>query len=227
MKKIILFLLFIAVISPAFAQYVKFGVSGGLNESTIVPNDEPAGSSTIASRIAGFHAGVFTDISFGSVSIQPGLFYTTKGDKYKEALNQGVLFTANTSNPSSIANTYYDKQRYNYLQLPVNILYHIQAGGGNFFIGGGPYLAYGLSASSVSYTTTGNGVGGVSSNPISFGSGTNDVKRIDFGLNALGGYALKNGLFVSVGFEYGLTNTDNDYKSRNDVITVSLGYSFL
>jgi hypothetical protein len=221
MKKIFLSILLIAVISPVFAQNVKYGISGGLNES-ILSLQNPAGNSN--SRLTGFHAGVFSDIDFGKLSIEPGLFYTTKGEK-----NTAVLYQYTSPGGSFIAK---GKTTYNYLEIPVNVLYNIPIGVGKFFIGGGPYIAYGLSGKTTGTTiiATQNGTTTTSNDyPLTFGSQEGDIKRFDFGLGALGGFALKNGLLVSVGYEHGLTNIDHssDDHIKNNVITVSLGYSFL
>jgi len=221
MKRSLLALLFIVVISPAFAQTVKYGINGGLNEATILTGETPYSDS----RVAGFSAGVFSDISFGNVSIQPGLYYITKGGKDK-------VFELNGP-PSNYSYTAigYVKEKISYLQLPVNILYHIKAGEGKFFLGGGPYIAYGLlcSSSTQSETTDGEPITYAlpETNMLQFGNGEEDIKRIDFGLNATGGYMIRNGLFISAGFEYGLTKiTNTDDKANNDVLTASLGYCF-
>jgi len=217
MKKIILSLFFIAAMSPAFAQTVKYGISGGLNES-ILSLQNPAGNN---SRLTGFHAGVFSDIDFGKLSIEPGLFYTTKGEKNTAVLiSPGGSFTAK------------GKTTYNYLEMPVNVLYNIPIGGGKFFIGGGPYIAYGLSGKSTGTTIIASQNGAITNindYPLTFGSQQGDLKRFDFGLGALGGFELNNGLSISVGYEHGLTNIDNSSGDhiKNNVITVSLGYSFL
>jgi hypothetical protein len=234
MKKALLSLLFVAGISPAFAQTVKYGISGGLNASTVVAYDDPASNSRFS-----FHAGVFSDISFGNVSIQSGLFYTTKIYAAKGSAQQelyyypnGTYFNINT--PGGGSDSYYtdhSREKVNYLQVPVNILYHIKAGSDKFFIGGGPYIAYGLSGTSGNYTVSTygntNSPGTVENPSLHFGSGDEDVKRVVFGLNALGGFALKNGLFISAGYDYGLTNINNNgYSEKNGMVTVSVGYSF-
>lgn len=224
MKKIILSLLFIVAISPAFAQTVKYGISGGLNESSLGLSSTPADDN---SRLAGFHAGIFSDIDFGKLSIEPGLFYTTKGQQSKSVF---YFVTPGSNGGSAIQ---YGKTIYSYLELPVNILYNIPVSYGKFFIGGGPYIAYGLSAklkSKVVFTQT-NGSSQVNEQEISqsFGSADGDIKRFDFGLGALGGLTLKNRLSISVGFEHGLTNIVQGSTSsiKNNVLAVSLGYSFL
>jgi len=224
MKKAILALLLIAGISPAFAQSVKFGVSGGLNESILSLQNNTDNNN---SRLAGFHAGIFSDIDFGKISIEPGLFYTTKGQ------NNIV------SESDALGNTFYSKGHavYNYLEVPVNVLYNIPVGAGKFFIGGGPYLAYGLSGTTkITTVVTQNGTTTTNTGDykLVFGGQDGDIKRFDFGLGALGGFALKDGLSISAGYEHGLTSIQNTGtenistgKTKNNVIMVSLSYCFL
>ena len=223
MKKIIFSLLFIAVISPVFAQTVKFGISGGLNES-IVDYQPQYGNAN--ARLAGFNAGIFSNIDFGHISIEPGLFYATKGQK----ITNIIYYTIPSINPGGSLKGH-GSDIYNYLELPVNVLYNIPVSFGKFFIGGGPYLAYGLSAKSkVSTTETSGGSSTTSESdmPLSFSGDNADLKRVDFGLGAKGGFALKSGLLISAGYEHGTTNVVNQgYASKNNVFNISLGYSFL
>jgi len=228
MKKIFFSLFLIAIISPAFAQTVKYGISGGLNES-ILSSKSLAGTDDV--RLTGFHAGIFSDIDFGKISIEPGLFYTTKGQRVNETLTDIPDYITQNygsgSNPASIKG--HENTIYNYLELPVNVLYNMPVKYGKFFIGGGPYLAYCLSAKLKSETTQ-NGTTQLTEQdtPLTFG-GDNGLHRFDFGLGALFGLALKNGLSVNVCFEHGLINVykpDNG-TVENNVYTVSLGYSFL
>ena len=223
MKKILFSFLFIIVISPVFAQTVKFGISGGLNESSLDSKDQ---SGDKYARLAGFNAGIFSDIDFGKVSIEPGLFYTTKGQR----LTNIIYYEIPSTSPGGSLNGH-GSNIYNYLELPVNILYNIPVSFGKFFIGGGPYLAYGLSAKSkVSTTETSGGSSTTSESdmPLSFSGDNADLKRVDFGLGAKGGFALKSGLLISAGYEHGTTNVVNQgYASKNNVFNISLGYSFL
>jgi hypothetical protein len=219
MKKVILALLLIAVISPAFAQSVKFGISGGLNESILnLPNNTDNNNS----RLAGFHAGIFSDIDFGKISLAPGLYYTTKGENNKSFVADPIGATFTTSG----------KVTYNYLELPVNVLYNIPVRSGKFFVGGGPYLAYTLSGRSKG-TTIENSDGTTTTSTDDFklviGNQDGDLKRFDFGLGALGGFALNNGLSISGGYEHSVGNITKSTTGsvKNNVISVSLGYCFL
>ncbi|WP_158991584.1 porin family protein [Mucilaginibacter sp. L196] len=228
MKKIFLSLFLIAAISPAFAQTVKYGISGGLNES-ILSSKSVTGEDDV--RLTGFHAGIFGDIDFGKVSIEPGLFYTTKGQRVNETLIDVPYYTTQGSSygSGSASIKVHDNTVYNYLELPVNVLYNMPVKYGKFFIGGGPYLAYCLSAKLKTETTPNDNTQVTEQDtPLTFG-GDNGLRRFDFGLGALFGLALKNGLSFNVGFEHGLTNV---YKpdtgtAENNVYTLSLGYSFL
>jgi hypothetical protein len=220
MKKFFLSILLIAAMSPAFAQSVKFGISGGLNESILSLQSTTNNDN---SRLTGFQAGIFSDIDFGCISLSPGLFYTTKGQKNISSLSDATS-----------GSIFYSKGQvtYNYLELPVNVLYNVKVGAGKFFIGGGPYLAYGLSGKAKRITTvTQNGATTTNDEnyTLTFGSTDNDIKRFDFGLGALGGFQLSNGVSISVGYQRGLTNVENSSTStaKNNVMTVSLGYAFL
>jgi len=227
MKKIILSLILIIAISPAFAQTVKFGISGGLNESSFSATNETGVSNSF---LSGFHAGVFSDINFGKLSIEPGLFYTTKGNSSKQTL---IFYDMNAGGGSGFSGNAHIKTIYNYLELPINFLYNIPVSYGKFFIGGGPYLAYGLSAklnSKSVITPAGSSSQTTYQNvSIPFGSDEGDIKRFDFGVGALGGLALKNGLLFSIGFEHGLINTveGGGASLKNNTLAVSLGYEFL
>jgi hypothetical protein len=219
MKKILLVLSFLFSVHSLFAQSFDFGIRGGLNESTLDYKQIPGNTS---SRRAGFNAGIFADLGLGNISIQPGLFYTTKGQN--GSYSSSATVDGQTTTVSGIG-----KVTYNYLELPVNILYNIRTPIGKFFIGGGPYLATGLSAHSVITTTSGSSAPNTTNYPLTFGSNNGDLKRYDYGLGALGGLRLKNGLLFSAGYEHGLTgNTYNTAQSnKQDVISLSVGYTFL
>ena len=167
-----------------FAQSLNIGIRGGLNESILDYKPIPDNTN---GRLAGFNIGAFTDLGLGNFSIEPGLFYTTKGQKSNYS-------NSNSDNSTSGAG----KVTYNYLEIPLNILYNIHTPIGKVFIGGGPYTAIGLSGTSrinsesiyggtVTYSNTYN------NNKLTFGNTANDVKRQDYGLRAIAGLRLKTG----------------------------------
>jgi hypothetical protein len=131
------------------------------------------------------------------------------------SLQPGILFT--TKGGSSGSSSFGSSDlKLNYLEIPVNLLYNISVPkAGKVFLGGGPYFAYGLSGN----------------NGTKFGSGANDIKNPDFGINILGGFRFTNGLFLSGGYGFGLGNLNNDSSAgltiKNKGASISLGYFFL
>ena len=223
MKKAFLLVILTISVSSLFAQSFNIGIRGGLNESSLdytqVPNNTP-------SRLAGFNAGLFVDYGLGDFTIEPGLFYTTKGQK-------NSFSSSGTANGETSTTSGTGKVTYNYIELPLNILYNIRIPIGKIFLGGGPYTAIGLSGTSkITTTTNTNGVitygNYYSNNKLTFGNTVNDIKRQDYGLGAIGGLRLKNGLMVSAGYEHGLSNIANaGTEVKHDVINFSIGYAFL
>ncbi|WP_461451511.1 outer membrane beta-barrel protein [Mucilaginibacter sp.] len=134
----------------------------------------------------------------------------------QNAANGGENFTAKS------------KLSIDYLELPVNFLYNMPVKGGKFFIGGGPYLAYGLSGKGKTteiITSNGNTTTTYSETNSNFGS--EGLRRFDFGLGALGGFELNNGISISAGFEHDLTNIEQSgtNNTKNEVFMASVGYT--
>ena len=217
MKKLTLLALFLAITQSLFAQSVNFGIKGGLNESYVDRGQLIVGNKGYFRP--GFHAGAFVDFGFNKWSIQPSLLYTVKGFK---GTTDFVQNTPGGPVNASIIGT----RTFNYLEMPVNVLYNIKIKPGKIFVGGGPYMGYLLSA--IAKTTT--NIGGVitnSENKATIGSdGT--FERTDFGFNALTGIVFNNGVLFNVNYGYGLTNIlgANTAKINNRLLSFSLGYSF-
>jgi len=207
MKKAIMLFSLAGLINFSFAQSVNFGVKAGINFSNV--SSSGGGLTLTTSNTTGFHVGAVADIGFGSLSLQPGVLYSTTGG----SLN----FSGGT-----------DKLTLNYVEVPVNLLYNIPAGIGKLFIGGGPYVALGVSGkATLSGTLTSTG-GGSESQNITFGSAPGDVKNPDFGVNLLGGFRFKSGLSFSAGYGIGLANLSNESgaSTKNNVLSFSIGYFF-
>jgi Outer membrane protein beta-barrel domain len=217
MKKTFLLILLTASMQSLFAQAVSFGIKAGLNESTATFT----GTTSTFSDLSGFNAGVFADIKFNRLSVEPGIFYTTSG------YNSKSIFTTDNPAPYSFIAT--GKVAYNYFQVPVNILYHIPAGPLKIFVGAGPYWGLALSGTRQG-TSTSNGI--ITNSPsgnITFGSSAGDFSKTDLGVNTIAGITLKNGVLFSVNYGFGLTNISNSTNSKgeNRVLSLSLGYEFL
>ena len=227
MKKTLLLFIFSLSINLAFAQGLKFSIIAGLNSSTAsqIPDYYMkriafAGETFPNSHLVGFHFGAFAELPYKSVSFQTGVLYTTKG---------GIPYSSSETSDNPYSRK--DMLRLDYLELPVNVLYHLPIGIGKFFIGGGPYIGVGISGKQ-SYTIVDNteyqnkAIKGNTN--VTYGSDYNDIKTTDFGLGAQIGFVLKNGLLIRASYGYGLTNISNDprYKGENKTLGLSLGYSF-
>ncbi len=201
-----------------YSQGFHLGLLGGPNESTF----STSGEAGYPSWISGFHAGLFVEIPRGNLSIQPGLVYANIG--------------GNLSLP--VSDYDYLNYRVQYLQIPVNILYNAPVGFGKFLLGGGPYIGFGLSGK----TTQMSEMQGVLFSPPQYTNITtnytfNNYDNPDFGINALAGLHFKNGLLITLDYQYGLKykfsypvqNGQNSYNVlgvKNNVASISLGYEF-
>ena len=128
------------------------------------------------------------------ISIRGGLEYVGKGAKFP---GTGSDFSINL----------------NYLEIPIDAVYHVPAGPGVIQAGLGPYFAYGIGGSS----------GGVSS----FGENNGGFKRFDAGLNLTAGYRFDNGLSLRLGYDLGLANVEyasEDVSGHTRTFSINVGY---
>src|ERR1700759_1754088 len=140
-------LLFLALISyNAFAQDAKsnnglpaitFGFKAGANFSNQTVNG------ISASYLAGFQLGGVVDFGFKNFSIEPGIFYTTKGSA--SAGGESAVYFGRNGAPNDTTTIRNTKTAIRYIELPVNFVYKIPAGKNHIIIGAGPYMAYGVS----------------------------------------------------------------------------------
>ena len=174
MKKLILTLLLVATAAFAFSQDVNFGIKAGLNLST--QTGDPYSDNKI---LPGFNAGVVADIGLHDFSIQPGIIFTTKGEK----ISVDLVNASDVPSGTAVTTT-----TLNYIEVPINFLYHATAAPGvKIYFGGGTYFAYGPGG-----TVSGNSVGGSNFNePVNFKNETNantvSYKNPDIGVNLLVG----------------------------------------
>jgi hypothetical protein len=222
MNKLLLTLSLVFLTTFSFAQTLNFGVKAGVNLSTISFTDPLPNYAFDAQNKTGFQAGVVANIGFQHFDIQPGLLFITKGQKFTEEES----ITLNSQN-YSYHNT--GSERFNYLELPVNLLYKIQvAPGTKIYAGGGPYLGYGLSGTTIDHLTgsqTSNYTGGVT-----FGNdeAKDDYKLFDYGVNFTAGVQLIKHFTIDLSYALGLKNINwtpgGDLKNRS--LALSVGYLF-
>ncbi|ADY51574.1 hypothetical protein Pedsa_1003 [Pseudopedobacter saltans DSM 12145] len=217
MKKLFLVAATFIMGSAAYAQTssvgtTKFGLKAGVNlpKYKYEMND----ASTSSEVNTNFHITGYADIPVSSgLSVQPGISLQGKGGKNSSTI-LGVE-TINKMNTMSI-------------DIPVNLVGHIPAGPGNFFIGAGPYVGFNIAGKTK--TTIGNTE---SERDLKFGNGDNDdLKTVDFGLNGLVGYQFTSGFNIGAGYGLGLSNLypgsdpNDNGKINNRVLSFSVGFAF-
>jgi len=213
MKKIFLTLVLCSFAGAMFAQGIKFGVTAGLNASSLNVKDAAAAGLDVGYK-PGFQAGVVMDWGITpNFSVIPELNFSQKGAKMSmtvDVIKADVTLTLN------------------YLTLPINAAYKFDLGmDQKLMVFAGPYLGYGLSTStkikSGGVTIDGETFG---MNP-KFGSNVDDIKPFDFGANIGVGYQYTN-IFFKVQYNLGLVNMDREVgaSEKNSNLAVTVGYMF-
>lgn len=227
MRRLLLFFCLLLPAAIAFSQTVNFGIKAGgnfSNQSRAVPlsnffiDDQ---------NNPGFQAGIIANIGFKHFSIEPGAFFITKGEKFREDYSDPALLYRVVANGTI---------KLNYFEFPVNVLYKQQiAPTVKIYAGGGPYFGLGLSGkgtatliateSGGSSTTTTS-----SAHDIKFGSdqNTDDYKNPDYGINLVAGVELQKHFTVDISYALGLANLTwgQGYVIKNRTVGLSVGYLF-
>jgi hypothetical protein len=224
MKKLILSSAVIIAALSANAQN-KFGLQAGANFAS-VKSEYGSIKETSDSKV-GFIVGGVADVDFGnSVSFRPELNFIQKGGK-----------TNTTQTNSGFTTTDKSDLKLSYVQLAPNFTYNFEAGTGKFFIGVGPEFSFGIGGKSKEETTiSGPGINTTKTQTVDVkfdgkkNASDNNVhlKGFDLGANAIAGYTLSNGAFVSAGYTLGTQNISPEDNSsvKNRGFNVKVGFLF-
>lgn len=200
----------------------KFKIITGVNlASQFIDQPEFKGSSAFTTNL---HIAGFIDLAVSKkISFQTGLSFSGKGAEY-DYKGTGVDPTFGPYNF-----TYKGSTNIMYLEVPLNGVYKIK----NIYFGAGPYFAYALSGKKKINTIAFNSLGTLNlpadEGKVEIGnSQTDDIRRIDYGVNCLIGYQFEDGFNVGANYGFGLYNAYpiNNQTRKNRVISVSVGYSF-
>ena len=224
MKKTILVFAGFILSAAAFSQ-VSLGVQGiGNLSNASIKTEDMLNPSKKASALPG--AGLVAQFDLGkNVAIRTGVNYLQHGFKLKGSFDED--FGEDVS--SVIFNT---KTNLNYVQVPVNILYKVPSRLFDFYIGGGPYVSYGVSGK-IKITSTINYENGdkeiETEEQKAFtkeGGDEAGLKRSDIGVGAIAGFKFTNGLFANVGYQLNLSNSsgDSEGKYKNRGLQLTIGY---
>lgn len=206
-------------------QALKIGIKGGLNCSNVAIS-RSAGIIENPKTIAGWQAGIYTDIPIlPMVSLQTGLSLTSKGFKFMGEIKTLDTYLETTTRPI-------------YIEVPINGVIKIPVANKiKLFAGAGPYVAVGVAGK---YKSEGRNLGIPFSQEVMIRYGKEDkgnyftygadFKRIDFGLNLLGGIEVSH-LTINANYGLGLSNIKSELgseetKFKNRVFSILVGVLF-
>ncbi len=230
-KKIYLLLALTWVCNALIAQTVlknlKYGVKSGVNLASVALLGGGATQNIKdgVSNVTSFYFGGYAELPVSNYfSIQSGLSISGKGSKTNFVINQPSLIGILPVNYARETNIMY-------LEAPINAVFNFK----NFYVGAGPYFAYGvLGTEKINVTTNAFG-GSLQIQPpkdgnVKFGENAGEITPFDYGANFLLGYQLKNGFNFGVKYGLGLGKTNvvsgYDVKASNRVLSVLVGFSF-
>ena len=206
MKKLFLSAVTCLFVLGAYAQTpLGYGIKAGVNLPNYSFSDDDTDIETKSST--NFHVTAYLDAPITSnFYIQPGVSLQGKGAKLYE--NGSLALTQNTM----------------WVEVPVNAVAKFYTGdAGNFYIGAGPYAAFGISGKNKWESDLGS-----TETDFKFGK-DEDQKGFDAGVNFMAGYQLSSGLTLGAGYGLGLTDIAPDnptsIKQNNRVLSFSVGFA--
>ncbi len=202
----------------------SWGVEGGAVFSKAKTNASYPGAEIqlTSNTLPGFQSGLIVDIPFGDEKLRmmPEILYNQQGVSQHAT---GSLLGQSLTVDQRIT--------VGYVTAIANLAVALPVGDQKFILGVGPYVGAGLTAKRWYKLTPGpNSSLSASDNTasIDFGSAANQMKRLDYGINVMGGFMLFNGLAIKASYGYGLPELFNDasvsYKNRH--FTIGLAYFF-
>jgi hypothetical protein len=201
-------------------QNPYFGIKGGMNLSHMTLKNSDGKLIKGFNLSPGFNIGATMDYRVRpALTINASLLVSSKGyQQHTKEDFQGV----------EIKST--EKLMLFYVDVPIHIRYEFELGFGDFFAGGGPYIAYGYWGKYRWYRT-GGGETEWDKADVYWGTNpdTDDFINLDYGASLSVGGKLDN-IVLEIGYNLGLknisSNTDNGQIARNGVVFVSVSYFF-
>jgi hypothetical protein len=198
-----------------------FGILGGFSMYKIDGNQYDGSKITEAKFKPGFQVGMNVDIPVSSIiSFQFGLQVISKGTKSSEKF-------------------YKENLDIYYIEMPLKIVFKPKLRSGNFLIGIGPDIAYGIAGKYKFDDLVDNSKDFTANiqfkNKADFKPDNYFLKPIDLSVGLLLGYQLNNNLFFQINGQYGLldittpqetTDPNDKRKGKNYGFGLSVGYRF-
>ncbi|PID68038.1 MAG: hypothetical protein CR968_03610 [Flavobacteriia bacterium] len=229
MKKILLVVALIAG-TTMYAQDIQLGAKAGLNIAGYHGEDAVGGK-----PLYSFHVGPVAEFMFtDKFSVQPELLYSQVGSEiidrkgsYSTNLDETTIVTATT-------NTNGDT-KVNYLILPIMGKYDVYKG---IHLELGPQLGFLLSKKTSTTTTLtwpdtlpAEILSALPTSSEGTDTNTDDLAKLDIGLNVGVSYKLDSGVFLGARYNYGFNNyykNTNEFNDdlKNQTVQISLGFMF-
>jgi hypothetical protein len=222
MKKIFFFVAGLLVSAVSFSQ-LSFGIhgTGNLANARVKYSEDLDYKKQMRAMPA---AGVDVQYAFSRhFAIRSGANYVQNGVRVSTTLDETVNMTVRIDN------------NLKYVQVPVTFLYTVPVARVQLYAGAGGFVNYGISGKSkmkLSYTMPdGNeAVMEEESDPFKKEEdGGAGMKRTDYGVAAMAGVRLLNGLFLNVGYQHSLSNiekSDDEGEYKNRGLQLTLGFFF-
>jgi hypothetical protein len=194
------------------AQNTSFGFHAGTSIAKLTYKEDNV--SYIMDNLFSVQAGFVADLPLGKrISLQPGLNFIQKGGKVSEEYG---------------GSTEEQIMRLNSIEVPINVLFNTRGEKGNFFIGAGPAISFGISGKAI-YKS--DGVEEKEKLKIGNNEDEDDIRGMDLGINALAGYQFRSGIFIGASYNIGLRNLvpggDSDFGSgKSSYYGFRIGYMF-
>ena len=211
MKKLLLTVAAIAVMSTCSFAQLSGGLKGGINFANVGGDAEDTDMRT------SFHFGGFLTFPINdNFSFQPELLYSSVGYKYSISESYSDDFLGD------VTESYEETAKLNYIAIPLMFQYKI----GKINIQAGPQLAF-LASGKMDWEYTLKYDGGTESEDDT--EDIEEIKKLDLGMN-LGLGAEFGKLNASIRYSLGLANindpedSEDDTKITNNVIQLSIGY---
>jgi hypothetical protein len=220
LKKLCLLFLSANIFAMRVHAQIQYGIKGGLNISELLSSNGGImyvdGQAQVARNfpLAGVNAGVFASDSLSKkLSLQPEILFSAQGTRDRPQSGYSITAT--------------ERSRFNWINIPVLIKYHIPSG---FFIETGPQVGFLVSAKISEFV--------VGSRYTDFFFIRDQYKLADFGWALGTGYVSSYNLGFDIRYVQGFTNISNVSASgmqnvpvqsggvRNSVFQIGLFYLF-
>lgn len=223
MKKFFICILMAAVAVGASAQGIRYGVEGGLNVSSPMNADGTK---------CGFNVGVNAQVQLkGTWYIEGALKLSSKPFSIKENYYSDGSWDSRLSGDAFELTGKADMTPY-YLNIPIHAGYKMALGDNlNLSLSAGPYFGIGLwGKGTEKITIKGNVPAGADIEPGEYKVNNvfkdSDMRRFEIGVGVKAGLEFMDHYRLSVGYDIQLNSMMKSDDYYNQVVSVTLGYTF-